>query len=62
MSYSDPQILHMVLILPSLLGLSLLYDGLYKYRGGERGWWLNLFSGLLVLVAVIVLFFIFNNL
>jgi len=62
MNTFDPTLLHMVLILPSLIGLSLLYEGMYKWRNHIQGWWLFVLSGLLVLVAVGFLYLVFRNL
>jgi high-affinity Fe2+/Pb2+ permease len=62
MNIFDPTLLQMVLILPSLIGLSLLYEGMYKWRNHIQGWWLFVLSGLLALVAVGFLYPIFRNL
>ena len=62
MNIFDPTLLQMVLILPSLIGLSLLYEGMYKWRNHIQGWWLFVLSGLLVLVAVGFLYLVFRNL
>lgn len=56
----DPTILTMVLVLPSLLGLSLLYEGVYKRHEGEQGWLVSVVSGFLVLVFVMLLFIVFQ--
>ena len=62
MNIFDPTLLQMVLILPSLIGLSLLYEGAYKWRNHIQGWWLFVLSGLLALVAVGFLYLVFRNL
>jgi len=62
MNIFDPTLLQMVLILPSLIGLSLLYEGMYKWRNHIQGWWLFVLYGLLALVAVGFLYPIFRNL
>jgi len=62
MNIFDPTLLQMVLILPSLIGLSLLYEGMYKWRNHIQGWWLFVLSGLLALVAVGFLYLVFRNL
>lgn len=62
MELFDPTILHMVLILPGLLGLSLLYEGVFKRHEGEPGWKLSVVSGILVLGFVVILFFVFKGL
>lgn len=60
MELLDPTILHMILLLPSLLGLSLLYEGVYKRHEGEQGWLLSVVSGFLVLSFMMVLFIVFQ--
>ena len=53
MDLSDPQILYMVLILPSLFGLTLVGEGLHRVIKSDLGGWLSLlFGGLFILVVI----------
>lgn len=61
MNLFDPQIMHMVLILPGLLGLSLFYDAVNKRKQEERLWWLSIISGILIIVTAIGLFVLFQR-
>ena len=62
MVFSDPQILHMVLILPSLFGLMLLWGGVRKLYESEPGGLTNTIFGILVLVVVVILVFVLRSL
>lgn len=52
-SPKDPQFLYMVLILPSLFGLTLIGEGLNKILKSEMAGWLSIFFGLLFVGVVI---------
>lgn len=54
MSFSDPQVLFMVLILPSLFGLTLIGEGLNKVMLSQNAGWISIIVGggfILVVVA-----------
>ena len=53
MDLSDPQILYMVLILPSLFGLTLVGEGLHRVIKSDLGCWLSLIFGALFILVVI---------
>ena len=54
MFISDPQVLFMVLVLPSLFGLTLIGEGLNKIMQSQRAGWVSIVMGggfILVVVA-----------
>jgi hypothetical protein len=53
MSSSDPQVLYMVLILPSLFGLTLVGEGLNKILKSETAGWISVGMGALFILVVI---------
>lgn len=57
----DPQFIYLVLILPSLFGLTLLGDGINKIVHEEAGGGVSLFFGVVFLGVVIVYYFFFSN-
>ena len=58
MNANDPQFLYMILILPTLFGLTLIGEGLNKVLKSETQGWLSLFFGV-VFIGVVVFAFIF---
>lgn len=61
MSTTDPQFLYMILVLPSLFGLTLLGEGLNKVIHEEWGGILSIVFGLMFLGAVIFAFIFFSS-
>ncbi|MDO8551352.1 MAG: hypothetical protein Q7S03_01565 [bacterium] len=57
MNSSDVQFLYMVLILPSLFGLTLVGEGLSKVLKSERAGWLSLIFGFLFIAVVVFAYF-----
>ena len=53
MSVSDPQVLFMVLVLPSLFGLTLVGEGLNKVMQSEKAGWVSIIFGV-IFIAVVV--------
>ena len=53
MNSQDPQFLYMVLILPSLFGLTLLGEGLNKVLKNELAGWMSIVFGFLFIGVVI---------
>lgn len=53
MSPKDPQFLYMVLILPSLFGLTLIGEGLNKILKSETAGWISVVIGLIFVGVVI---------
>ena len=62
MDFSDPQILYMVLILPSLFGLTLIGEGLHKVIKSDLGGWLSMIFGVLFVILVVVAYLYLSNL
>ncbi len=61
MSPNDPQFLYMVLILPSLFGLTLVGEGINKILHEENGGFLSLIFGILFIGVVIFAYFFFST-
>lgn len=61
MSVSDPQIFYMVLVLPSLFGLTLVGEGITKILHNEDGAWLPIIFGAIFILVVIFAFFFFSS-
>lgn len=53
MNASDPQLLYMVLILPSLFGLTLIGEGLNKVLKSECAGYISIVFGLLFIAMVV---------
>lgn len=53
MSPSDPQVLFMVLVLPSLFGLTLIGEGLNKILKSETSGWVSIIIGVLFILVVL---------
>lgn len=53
MNPQDPQFIYMVLILPSLFGLTLIGEGLNKVLKSEMAGWVSITFGLLFIGVVI---------
>lgn len=58
MTPSDPQFLYMILVLPSLFGLTLVGDGLNKMMHEESGGFISILFGL-IFIGVVVFAYIF---
>jgi len=58
---TDPQFLYMILVLPSLFGLTLVGDGLNKVVHEEWGGLVNIIFGLLFIGAVVFAYFFFST-
>ena len=61
MSPQDPQFLYMVLILPSLFGLTLIGEGLNKVLNSERAGWLSIIFGFLFIAVVIFAYWFLSS-
>lgn len=60
MSTSDPQFLYMMLILPSLFGVTLIREGLYKVIRENFAGVINIVFGFGFIAIVIVGYFLFS--
>lgn len=61
MSASDPQFLYMVLVLPSLFGLTLLGEGLNKIVHEEWGGVISVIFGVIFIGAVAFTYLFFSS-
>mgnify|MGYP000845510331 FL=1 len=58
---TDPQFLYMVLVLPTLFGLTLMGEGLYKVVHSEWNGLVSLVFGVIFILVVIVTYFFFTS-
>ena len=61
MKATDPQFLYMVLVLPTLFGLTLVGEGLNKGLKDEKQGWVSIVFGVLFIWVVIFAFVFFSN-
>ena len=60
-SSSEPQFLYMMLILPTLFGLTLIGEGLGKVLNSEHLGWLSIIFGFLFIGMVSAAYWLFSN-
>jgi len=61
MSTTDPQFLYMILVLPSLFGLTLLGEGINKVIHEEWGGVISIIFGLMFIGAVAFAYLFFSS-
>lgn len=61
MRSTDPQFLYMVLVLPTLFGLTLIGEGLNKILKEEVQGWISIIFGFLFIGVVIFAYFFFSQ-
>lgn len=61
MSSADPQFLYMILVLPSVFGLTLIGDGFNKLMHDEGGGILSVTFGLIFIGVVAFAYFFFST-
>ena len=61
MNVSDPQVLYMILIVPSLFGLTLIGEGINKIFHDETNGITSIVFGLLFIGLVVFAYFFFTN-
>lgn len=61
MTPTDPQFLYMILVLPSLFGLTLVGDGLNKMMHEESGGFISIVFGLIFIGVVIFAYLFFST-
>ena len=61
MSSDDPQFLYMILVLPTLFGLTLVGEGLNKVLKNELAGWLSLIFGTLFIFVVVGAYLFFSS-
>ncbi len=58
---SDPQFLYMILVLPSLFGLTLVGDGLNKIMHEENGGVVSIIFGFIFIAVVVFAYLFFSS-
>lgn len=61
MKANDPQILYMILIVPSLFGLTLIGEGINKLVHDETGGVVSVFFGILFIGLVVFAYIFFSD-
>lgn len=61
MTPKDPQFLYMILVLPSLFGLTLMGEGMYKCIHEEWSGLISVFFGLLFICMVVFAYLFFST-
>ncbi len=61
MTPNDPQFLYMILVLPSLFGLTLMGEGMYKCVHEEWSGIISIFFGMLFIAMVVFAYFFFSS-
>lgn len=61
MNPTDPQFLYMILVLPTLFGLTLVGEGLNKVLKNETAGWLSIIFGILFIGVVVFAYFFFSS-
>ena len=61
MKPTEPQFLYMILILPTLFGLTLVGEGLNKILKDEKTGWTSIIFGVLFVVVVIFAYLFFSQ-
>jgi hypothetical protein len=61
MNLSDPQFLYMILVLPTLFGLTLVGEGLNKVLKNDTAGWLSMIFGILFIGVVIFAYLFFSQ-
>ena len=61
MKPNDPQFLYMILILPTLFGLTLVLEGLNKILKEEKAGWTSIIFGILFIVVVVFAYLFFSE-
>ena len=61
MEPTEPQFLYMVLVLPTLFGLTLVGEGLNKVLKSEKAGWLSIVFGILFIGVVLFTYYFFSE-
>ena len=61
MNPGDPQFLYLILVLPTLFGLTLVGEGLNKVLKNETAGWISIVFGILFVGVVIFAYFFFSQ-
>jgi len=61
MKTTEPQFLYMMLILPTLFGLTLIGEGLNKVLKDEKTGWTSIIFGVLFVIVVVFAYLFFSQ-
>jgi len=61
MSVNDPQFYYIFLVIPSLFGITLLGEGIYKISKEEWNGLVNIVFGLICVAFVVISYFMFTT-
>ena len=61
MSINDPQFYYIFLVLPSLFGITLIGEGIYKVSKEEWNGLINLVLGVIFIAFVVIAYFMFTT-
>ena len=61
MTPKDPQFIYMILVLPSLFGLTLMGEGIYKCVHEEWSGLISIFFGMMFITMVVFAYFFFSS-
>lgn len=61
MNPTDPQFLYMILVLPTLFGLTLVGEGLSKVLKSETAGWISMIFGFLFIGVVVFAYWFFST-
>lgn len=61
MKATDPQFLYMILVLPTLFGLTLVGEGLNKILKEEKQGWVSIIFGVIFIFVVVFAYLFFSN-
>ncbi|MFH1971275.1 MAG: hypothetical protein ABIJ05_02730 [Patescibacteria group bacterium] len=61
MSINDPQFYYIFLVLPSLFGITLIGEGIYKISKEEWNGLINLVLGVVFIAFVVISYFMFTT-
>ncbi len=61
MTPKDPQFVYMILVLPSLFGLTLMGEGIYKCVHEEWSGLISVFFGMLFIAMVVFAYLFFSS-
>lgn len=61
MKPTEPQFIYMILVLPTLFGLTLVGEGLNKVLKDEKAGWVSIGFGILFILVVVGFFIFFTT-
>ncbi len=61
MAVTDPQFIYMILVLPTLFGLTLIGEGVHKLTTEDNSGYISVFFGIVFIIVVILAYFFFSS-